>query len=691
MIYEYTFKSKIEYNKELNESIISYLLDSFTFSNKCKVLNTEFGFILYIDDELSSIQFIEELIDTIKDFYCYDKRIIYENVDMDFPDRIINTVFEENDITLYTTHSLVLPVIRANKTLESMFYSYFINIFYKSEIPSAWDYTDYKLFYSQLSNETRFNYNSPIDFNNMEQFKRFLSNGYYAFVWIDYFYISPTEFYGNIHDIHPILVYGFDTIEEKYICKIFNIHKGVYSESIPIDELHTAINSAKFYITKNNDINQICFFKTRDFTTNYKFNSYRFIRELYNYINGLGDSEHLFFYFRLMPEINRKGIHYGMDVINSFAQALKKEHEFPFDADYRVLHLVYEQIKLMYKRLIYISKEKDLIEELAPIINEYKKVVMRIDSIKLLYIKLALEETCGRTFYVLPKEREHVNVLYNKILSFIDLEKNIYNSIFIKIVELLVFADPINKALLLNKDRFSSETDALGFYYVLTLSEEVEVKFVRLFDLFKEHQRKSLSGKLIFGDGTVILCNGNDALDGVLDIELKFPIKTKMIKFYPTSYYKDDISLLIRAYTYNLLINSKIYVSSIFSETKLDYVAKENVLFDTQDSCWIPDTNDKERYIEFVFDEVEEITCVKFRQLANAPRVQRYKVYYYDDFNKCWNCIVDYNKDISSKLVSNYFSKINTRKIRLEITETVYDETGYNVPHVTFFGAFKYF
>ena len=250
LIYEYTFKSKIEYNKELNESLISYLLDSFTFSNNCKVLNSEFGFIIYTDDEVSSIQFIEEFIDAIKEFYCCDKRIIYDNVGMEFPDSIINTVFEENDITLYTTHSLVLPVIRANKTLESMFYSYFVNIFYKSEIPSAWDYTDYKLFYSQLSNETRLNYNSPIDFNNAEQFKKFLLNGYYAFVWIDYFYISATEFYSNIHDIHPILVYGFDTINDNYICKIFSIHKGVYSESVPIEELHISINSAKFYITK---------------------------------------------------------------------------------------------------------------------------------------------------------------------------------------------------------------------------------------------------------------------------------------------------------------------------------------------------------------------------------------------------------------------------------------------------------
>ena len=690
MIIKYIFESIDCYSTAFNTSIYDYIKNSFTYSKDAEISLMPNGFIIYTNDELSYSQFLEEVIFELKEFYSC-KKILLDNTENNiFPEIILNEINDNNDITLYTTHSLILPVARKNKEIKNRFYSHFVNIFYKNDIPCAWDYTDYKSFYFQLFNETRLMYNSPIEYNNVSIFKDILFQGYYIFVWVDNYYISQSEFYNKIHDIHPILIYGMNIKQQKYICKIFSPRKGVCSETINNVEVHEAIDNAKFYIQKINDDNQILFFKPRVFESNYQFDSVRFIYELFNYINGIGHSEHLFFYFHFMPNISSEGMHYGINVIKAFAKTLINDVNYPFDSDYRVLHMVYEQIKLMYDRFAYISKELDLESEFIPIIKLYKEVLNSISLIRLLFIKFVLKETNKETFYILPKEPKHIDILYNKIVSFIELEKNVYHKIFPKIVETLILCQPKNKALLIDKAELISEIDNNMLSYTLTLKFESEVDSIRMFSLAKEYTNKLLSGKLVFDDGTVFLCDGTNAIEGIYDIKFNKPIKTKKIKFYPKEFYSGENSMYIGAYTYNLLNKANVYASSIFDECKLDYVSKENVLIDTQDSCWIPSVKDTDRHLDFIFKSVEEISCVKFRQLADAPRVKRYKVYYYNEMEKCWVCIVDYKDKIDSHLIINRFSMINTEKIRLEITETVYDETGYNVPHVTFFGAFKH-
>lgn len=677
-------------NIEFKNEIIDYLNDAFAYSPGCRVLTSDCGLIIYIEDEISLIKFVNEFVDELKGVYSCKVRKILNCNNNSLPKIIKNNIDSKNDIKLYTTHSLILPAIRCNKALENRFYSYFINIFYKNDIPCAWDFTDYKEFYFQLLNETRFTYDSPFDFNKKDIFVKHLVKEYYIFVWIDHYCISVSEFYNKIHDIHPVLIYGYDSVNNKYICKIFSSNKGVYSEYIFSEEVHTAINSAKLYIPKTIDDSQVSFFKTRKFSGNYLFDSPRFIRELYNYINGIGDSEHLYFYFRFMPEITRKGNHYGVNVIKAFAKALINDYKFDHDVDYRVLHLVYEQVNLMYKRLVYLSYEKDLIKEFSEVIDKFRILLENISLIRLLFLKMLLKETNKESVYNMPKDKENIRVLYGKIIDFIKLEKETYDLIFDKIVELLIFSDPKHKALLLPKSNVSTGNDKNGYYYAITLENISEVKSIKIFDVFKEHQNKSLNGKFFFDDGTTVECDGSNALNGILDVVLDTPVTTKCIRFYPDSFYYGVSSLYFGAYTYNLLELAQITVSSTFNECILDYVSKENILIDTQDSCWIPSVDDSCRYIDFVFKSMVELSCVKFRQLADAPRVKRYMIYYFDETENRWNCIIDYKEEIGSHLITNHFNMVKTKKIRLEITETVYDKTGYNVPHVTFFGAFKY-
>ena len=63
--------------------------------------------------------------------------------------KILPTV-KKSKITLYTHHALPLQIPFITKETESWFMSCFINVFYRYEFPTFYDYTDYNVFYRDI-------------------------------------------------------------------------------------------------------------------------------------------------------------------------------------------------------------------------------------------------------------------------------------------------------------------------------------------------------------------------------------------------------------------------------------------------------------------------------------------------------------------------------------------------------------
>lgn len=125
------------------------------------------------------------------------------------------------DMTLYTHHSLPLLIPFISPKTEGWYMNNFINIFYRYEYPSFYDYTDYKCFYSGIMDIDTFTYSTALCFNTIDFFTECISSNKYIYAWVDQFYISATPFYEKKHDIHPILIYGYDLKRSVYHCKCF--------------------------------------------------------------------------------------------------------------------------------------------------------------------------------------------------------------------------------------------------------------------------------------------------------------------------------------------------------------------------------------------------------------------------------------------------------------------------------------
>lgn len=94
---------------------------------------------------------------------------------------------------------------------------------------------------------------------------------------------AATPHHNREHNIHPILVYGFDEDREVYHCKCFCVERGVYSADITIEEYHKALEQAIRMDLHINDDDMFCFFKIRN-DIKYDFSMGSFVNELYDYI-----------------------------------------------------------------------------------------------------------------------------------------------------------------------------------------------------------------------------------------------------------------------------------------------------------------------------------------------------------------------------------------------------------------------
>ena len=125
-------------------------------------------------------------------------------------------------VTLYPHHSLPLCIPCVNDGTIGWYMNNFINVFYRYEYPTVYDYTDYLCVYKGLLDIDSFTMSTALDCSNKDDFVKYINSHKYVYVWVDQYYIKATEYYQQEHNIHPVLVYGYDLNGGIYFCKCFS-------------------------------------------------------------------------------------------------------------------------------------------------------------------------------------------------------------------------------------------------------------------------------------------------------------------------------------------------------------------------------------------------------------------------------------------------------------------------------------
>jgi hypothetical protein len=673
---------KIKLNPFINENIQLNSVDKFL--KYCREIEYELKsgciYILYDDEKEQSSRAFELIKNCLQKDYSITYLKYYnfnknKKMDKKLP------VTEDVGVTQFPYITMFLPALLTKKNNRSWFNCNFINIFCIND-KGFYNYVDDRGFFRKILRENSGQLLKLFNFNR-RLFIDSIMNDYYIYVWIDSYYTGNKFSQQILHDSHPILIYGVNTEKQIYYCYKFSLLKGLFKCEYDIDILHRAIEGARCDIGIHADDFHIDIFKLKELREEKLFQPARFLNQLNNYIFSKGNCYDE--YFREETYITQEtDIIYGLDVTKNIIDLFRKV-EFNYFFDYRLIHLITENKMLINDRIKYVIKEFDLGDKmLLKYSEQYDKLVFEYESVKNFFIKSSLIESGRVSFYKPPQNQMAVDYIVNTYEDLIKKEKAILLSIYDKFVDFFTETDySVNCYYQAVKKFVNTRSNP---YLKLSWRKEKTIKKIQICNIINDDLRYC-DGNLTLSDGTEIISNCF-LNKGIFQFEE--PKTIKWLKFYPVKYFMNEKSELLIKFNineenllnqYNNISSSSIYQKDniIFSDKN---VLKDNGLF------WCPDPNDKERYIEFeLIKPIDFNTCYIWQDCC-AVRVNGYKIEYYK--NNKWEAASVYKGDIIGNPHISTFQNIKgAEKVKLIITNTMTDTTGYDMPNIVKFKLFN--
>lgn len=240
------------------------------------------------------------------------------------------------DVSLFQNHVLLMQIPFINNLTYPWFCCSFINIY--NYAGHTYDYTDNESFYEVSSYNSAITYQDTSSFNTKQNFIDIINKNNYIFLWVDKYYLPGTTAHNNYHDVHPVLIYGFDLKSALYHYAFFEISSKLNTICCPMEYMHNALESATFHGSELTDRTPFYIIKPKLVPCEYSSFVKRFLNELYNYIMGIGNKDEFFFKFE--SPINIKLLRFGINVTFDLIDCLD-EHR-PAPVDYRLFHLISE-------------------------------------------------------------------------------------------------------------------------------------------------------------------------------------------------------------------------------------------------------------------------------------------------------------------------------------------------------------
>ena len=387
---------------------------------------------------------------------------------------------QREDIKLFTHHAIPMQIPMVCNLTMGWYMSCFVNIVYKYDKTQYFNYTDYKMFYQYAIDKDILSNSAISDINDKENFLHFIEQEKYIYAWIDQYYVSTSVYGGKVHDIHPMMIYGVDEEADVYYCVAFSLSKSVYTLEVKREEYHTALKELLKHWVYINDDDLFILYKLRDngvadFVLEY------FINELKNYTDGCGVPRTAYYTYNTKYDkpdrFNRSAG--GIEVTRVFYEMLGQELDQGKEFDYRILHMICENKKLIADRLQYMLTKYEFSEKIKCLVDQYAVLSTEYQNIRLLSYKYSLYESCGRSTFWLPNNEKHISSLCKKMKSLYEKEK-------VLLRELLPLLQVANMEWIFS-DFEIHKSETSGEEMIVELDEERYVDSVIIYNDYKKY------------------------------------------------------------------------------------------------------------------------------------------------------------------------------------------------------------
>ena len=562
---------------------------------------------------------------------------------------------KNNDIGLYTHHSLPLQIPMVNDNTYGWYMTCFINIGFRYDYPHFFDYLDYKNFYEYLTDRDILTYSMIPYINDVDHFKQFIDAEKYIYAWVDQYFISGTSCYNMYHDIHPVLIYGYNEEKNVYYCLAFSLTGGVYELEVPREEYHTALKQMDQ--ERINDDDLFCLFKIKP-NLIAEFDLELFVNELNNYLNGQGSFRTTLLArteIHHMPEFYNKSA-FGIEVTRACWERMsfdKETDERIFD--YRVLFMVCENKKLISNRLQYLIQKYPLTKQICDLISDYERVSGEYESVRLLTYKYSFAETRGRSMLSTLRDPKHIAFVCDKMQNMYRKEKSILR----ELIPLLQEFD-IEQKIAAFKFQKMTNPGQCCFQW----GEPHYVDSIVLYNPLHRYQ----------GILEIMDQNGASSIEIDASSAHNFWVVTLGREIYGCRFVPGDPAVANNSMWITEKPEKASYSVSSSDKGESGRCSVADRLGSDVYKYWRSDKQDEQPFVDLEFDETIEASRMFVSQQKYEKPIASAVVHAWVDGN--WEEIANRTDVYGQKEFIIYFEPIRAKKFRLQITKTIADEKG---------------
>lgn len=249
--------------------------------------------------------------------------------------------------------------------------------------------------------------------NPMRFIEDAIRNGHYIVTFVDEFYIPGRYAYEKFHNVHDILVYGYDKLNHTLNVAGYDAHAQYQLAEVYSGDFEMAFNEIKTTsgaLVKWADGIHLYQLKTDE---SFHIDIEIIVELMEDYLFSRDSSKRFAMYDNPVEQI------YGMDVYDAvvlYLQSIKDEN-----IDIRIPHIIFEHKKCMVARLRYI-KEKITLNLDAYLIDQYISIeqeTLKARNLSLKYKMTNKPEYLGDIALLYEKVKKEETILLSKIITFL--------------------------------------------------------------------------------------------------------------------------------------------------------------------------------------------------------------------------------------------------------------------------------
>jgi hypothetical protein len=219
-----------------------------------------------------------------------------------------------------------------------------------------------------------------------------INKNHYCTIYLDEFYLKHSRFYKSKHFTHQILIYGYDSKENKL--KAIGYNQNFNKIDLDCEIINKSFKSGSAYYKSSGALIAESMSVKFSVLLDCVYEEYTwddFLINLEEFLNFHEESRDVF----PIKETDVPTTKYGIDIYNSIIYSLKNTNKDVLSIDIRAVNLWLEHKKGILLRINYLIENVDIKINLEKEILSLKKIISKINNIRLTYLKHHLINNSG--------------------------------------------------------------------------------------------------------------------------------------------------------------------------------------------------------------------------------------------------------------------------------------------------------